>query len=565
MDINERCNEIRKNLPIRTVIEGWYGHELNERGRGTCPFCGGSNKTKFRIVDGKGYVCSSCEKKGDVITFITEKEQITGTEDVLSHIEARMGTDMSKPQKRRERSRRVVSPALEEQARYRYLNEAGDLAYEIVRYWNPESGKKEFKPFRNGKMGLSADNRILYNLNLVANSTDEVIYITEGEKACDAMSSLGYLSTCNPFGCSQWKDEFNYDKYLEGKSVVILPDHDDDGEHFVEMVMENLRGKIKEARILRFTKKWVKEHRQFKGHDIADYLEVEGPDATKEFITKAEKRADVWIRGFEVGITVSPSEAYYKKYLPMMDEGNFNVLDFSMWLPTLEVKARRGDLVNYLAGTKVGKSRLLMNTMYFINNVTYLLFDLELSVETVGERWCALHNGVSVDSVQHAHHMGKPYDMPDLSHIRIANCGSKDINFVRERIDAEEQIIGKPIDVIGIDYVGLMNGRGNGKTEVVSGVVEDFKGMLNDLRKTGLMSSQRLRPNDKEADIYKCPTLFDNKDSSAIENSAQLTIGYWKQQYNNMLAAQVLAYSHGNCNQDPIALTVNELKITERK
>ena len=61
MTIRERCREIRESLDLRVVITEWYGHELDKNGRGTCPFCEGSSKTKFRIVDGKGFVsCNDC-------------------------------------------------------------------------------------------------------------------------------------------------------------------------------------------------------------------------------------------------------------------------------------------------------------------------------------------------------------------------------------------------------------------------------------------------------------------------------------------------------------------------
>lgn len=560
-DIRERCVAIRENLSLRHVLENWYNHDINSRGRGSCPFCEGESKTKFRIIERTGYACASCGAKGDVISLIGEKEGITDSKDVVAFIEGKMGSDTSEVEKGAPRRRRTVSAALEVQARYKYLNEDGNLAYEIVRYWNPEKEKKEFKPFKDGRMGLSTPSRILYNLNVIVNAIDETIYIVEGEKSADAITALGRIGTCNPFGCGEWKPELNYSRHLEGKSVVLIPDHDESGDKWTEMVMADLKGKIKEARVIRFTKKWVKDHREFTGHDIADFLEVEGEDKTNDFIDRASRRADVWIRGFKPGLSLSPAEAY-NKYLDLMTQGNFNVIDFSLWLPSLKVKSRKGDLVCFLAGTKVGKSRLLMNLMYHVNNINYLVFDLELGKETIGERWCALHNGVSVDQVQAAFEMGKPYTMPPLDHIRIVPCGAKDIDFVRERIDAEQQIIGSNIDVVIIDYVGLLKGRGKSKSESLSTIVEDFKGEMNNLGKVGVVTSQRRRPADDDK-IYECPSLFDNKDSSAIENSAQLTIGFWKQRTENLLAGQVLAYSHGNVNPNPFGLRVHEIGITE--
>lgn len=554
-DIRERCQAIRDNLSITHVIQSWYGLALT-RGRMACPFCEGDNPTKFRVVEGKGFKCAGCEATGDVISFIQKKDNLKSVDEAVAFIEGKMGTDSTEPAERQTRTRtRRSAPVLEEQARYKYLSEDGKPKYEIVRFWNPERGKKECKPFKDGKYGLKSKDRVLYNLNAIANTIGETIYIVEGEKCADALTSLGCVATCNPFGCGEWKPEFDYGKHLENKSLVIMPDADEEGQKWLKMVMEDLRGRIKEARIISLPKTWVKKNRKFTGHDIADYLEVEGEEKTKELLAKGERRAEVWIRGFEAGISVSPLEAY-NKYLDLMDRGDFNLLDMSMWIPSFKHKARRGDLVCLMSGTGVGKSRTMMNILYHINNVKHMVFDLELGCETVGERWCALHNGVSVEQVAAAHALGRPFSMPDLSHIRLVPCGAKDMQFVRERIDAEEQMLGEEIGCIEIDYIGLMRG------EELSKIAEEFKGLMNDLGKVGIITSQRLRPADKENGQFECPTLFDNKGSSSIENSAQLVYGMWMQREIGKLGMQCLKYTHGNVG-GPALLQADDLRITE--
>lgn len=59
-------------------------HGLRKSGKrfiGPCPFCGGSkNSDKFQIQLDGGYKCYACGKRGDIITWLREKEQLSCAE-----------------------------------------------------------------------------------------------------------------------------------------------------------------------------------------------------------------------------------------------------------------------------------------------------------------------------------------------------------------------------------------------------------------------------------------------------------------------------------------------------
>jgi hypothetical protein len=64
--------------------------------------------------------------------------------------------------------------------------------------------------------------------------------------------------------------------------------------------------------------------------------------------------------------------------------------------------------------------------------------------------------------------------------------------------------------------------------------------------------------------MYICPSPFSAKNSGSIENSAQVLFGFWKDKYNSdRLWAKCLKYSHGDYNQEDIALDAKDLIITE--
>lgn len=56
-------------------------HGLRRRGKlyaGPCPFCGGSSKSdKFNIRPDGGYICRGCGEKGDIITWLRKKENLS--------------------------------------------------------------------------------------------------------------------------------------------------------------------------------------------------------------------------------------------------------------------------------------------------------------------------------------------------------------------------------------------------------------------------------------------------------------------------------------------------------
>ncbi len=105
------------------------------------------------------------------------------------------------------------------------------------------------------------------------------VFIVEGEKDVDTLSyKLGLCAVSSPHGGSKgdlkakWKSEYN--KKFEGLDVAILPDNDEVGKRFAEMVARQIFPYAKSVRIVELTREWtdLKE----KG-DITDVYERETP------------------------------------------------------------------------------------------------------------------------------------------------------------------------------------------------------------------------------------------------------------------------------------------------
>lgn len=178
-------------------------------------------------------------------------------------------------------------------AQYDYFDEGGSRLYQIVRFEADRHGTKE-KSFCLRRQPQSDEiassdgwiyNKsrvapVLYNLPRLA--TAELVYVVEGEKDVDTLSSYGLVATCNPFGAGKWKAEFG--ESLRGKTVVILPDNDETGRTHAEAVATALHGIAREVLVIDLPNVGEKG-------DVTDFL-MNG--ATPDDLLDLVQRAEPW-------------------------------------------------------------------------------------------------------------------------------------------------------------------------------------------------------------------------------------------------------------------------------
>ena len=73
-----------------------------------------------------------------------------------------------------------------------------------------------------------------------------IIFIAEGEKACDALAQIGLLSSCNPGGAGNWQAHLA--RHFAERDVVVLPDNDAAGQRHAEQVVASLLPQCKSVR-----------------------------------------------------------------------------------------------------------------------------------------------------------------------------------------------------------------------------------------------------------------------------------------------------------------------------
>ena len=162
---------------------------------------------------------------------------------------------------------------------WEYHDPQGELIGVILRFDLPDG--KQIRPISlhvSGQgggwvLGGMPAPKPLYALREIIDSS-EVVYVCEGEKACDAARAIGLVATTSPHGAqSASKADWSV---MRGRSVVILPDHDDAGERYASDVVELLHeAGAARVRIVRLAELWDELSA---GGDLADVMEIEGGD-----------------------------------------------------------------------------------------------------------------------------------------------------------------------------------------------------------------------------------------------------------------------------------------------
>ncbi|MGE0775201.1 MAG: AAA family ATPase [Sphingomonadaceae bacterium] len=125
--------------------------------------------------------------------------------------------------------------------------------YRTVRLEKPGEKKRFVAQRPDGKggwiNGLGDIPRVLYRADEVeAADISAPVYLVEGERKADKLASWGLIGTAVAFGAKGWKR--HYADALAGRTVVILPDNDDEGRGFAERAKADLESAGSKAVIL---------------------------------------------------------------------------------------------------------------------------------------------------------------------------------------------------------------------------------------------------------------------------------------------------------------------------
>lgn len=118
-------------------------------------------------------------------------------------------------------------------------------------------------------------------------STEEPVFLLEGEKDVDTARSWDLVATTNSGGARHWRPEFA--EYFRGLDVVIPMDNDQAGRDRGDLIARSLRGVARNIRILDWAAIWPEAP---KGADLTDWRQFE--EGTRDELMEIVGRLPEW-------------------------------------------------------------------------------------------------------------------------------------------------------------------------------------------------------------------------------------------------------------------------------
>jgi len=565
---------IKRVVPIDVVV----GHfiELKPDGRefvGLCPFH--KEKTpSLKVTPSKGlFCCFGCDASGDAIDFVRKlkgvdfKAAVKMIEDITG--KQSPTTEPPKPQ--------IV-------ATYQYVDESGELLYEVCRLEPGEFGKRKsfrqrrkhpsdgswiwgvsegeyYKNKKNGdwypcKQGFPGEatfpdaRRVLFGISDVL-ATDTV-WLTEGEKDALALKRLGLVATTASGGAkAPWLPEFT--EALRNRHIILLPDSDEAGNARARAVASELEGAVTSLTILYMPEgakdvaEWLSQPRNEKnGWFGGDLEQPRGLDdimrlleqcvelaREKEFERKGLLTGEEVLSRIKGGVQVFLDPTKREKGLTT----GYTVFD------DLTLGFHRGELTILAARPAVGKTAIALEMAQRVaekHKKTVAIFSLEMNSDQLLQRMMCSRARVDMQrfrggvcNADEKKALRKALlellEMP-LYFDDAAMCTSESVE-AKLKLLAQRQEIG----LVVIDYLQLMRSKkskgAENRTLEVGAFSRDLKLLAKQFRAPFLVLSQLSRKCEERTD--KRPMLSDLRESGEIEQNADnIAFLYRDEMYN---------------------------------
>lgn len=215
---------------------------------------------------------------------------------------------------------------------YIYTDMSGKEKYKKIRYYD-NNGKKAFYWLRKsggewvkgGKSGC-----LIYNK--YATKDEPIIFIVEGEKDVETLKAHNMPAVSLSDGAkSKWNSGF--EEFFKDKTVKIIPDNDEPGRAYADMIGEHLQPIAKSVQLVDLSKLW---HDMPEKADITDYLDKFGKSGLISFSEFAMNKAEEWqpVEKDSIFSCVQSLDKFEEKPAEWLIEG---------WLPKGQIIVMSGD------------------------------------------------------------------------------------------------------------------------------------------------------------------------------------------------------------------------------
>ena len=269
--------------------------EKRKYGKYNCPICGsGTHKNgtpAFNLYENDTkWKCFSCGKSGSIIDLYLAVNQMEATREnaaqAIKDLSEQFGLTTPTFPKKIGTREHIYYHADGSIFGMKVVNKFSDGSKNAQWYlYNPKTERF------NTKAGLDGQKAPLYNADALHSNQDEPVYIVEGEKDADTLTSWEAIATTFPNGAgfTQWIPLYN--EGLKDREVIILTDNDDSGRKYGNTIARNLLNIAKSVKIIPATAIWDKCPE--KG-DITDIAQALGEEETQELLISAIQRTNFY-------------------------------------------------------------------------------------------------------------------------------------------------------------------------------------------------------------------------------------------------------------------------------
>jgi len=558
------ADHVKKAADIARVV-GQYA-ELRRGGNaneliGLCPFHKERTPSFTVTLDKQLFHCFGCQAGGDVFDFVMKLEGLATFKDAVERVSELAGLNLIHPDAQRPpRDQKARPQALRESqgritATYPYVDERGDLLYEVLRIEPGRDGKsKEFRQRRRhpsdgawvwgirkgnyrksqggdwypvkdepvpGDEELPDVRRVLYHLPAVLQA--DAVYLVEGEKDVSTLESGGLVATTNSGGAAQkWLPE--YTESLCGRHVFIIPDNDDPGRKRAKLIAHELAGKAAEVLVAAVPA----------GKDVTEFIDAGNSVGDIELLVQEARRRihaeEIEKRGllnpveivewFDGGINAFLDPSQRSKGLPT---GYYRFDEMTLGL-------HKGELVILAARPAQGKTALAMNIAHNSaeRRKTVAVFSLEMSRESLLSRIVCARGRVDqmkfragrLDREDRRRVQQAFADISEMP-ILIDDQPIATLKSIRAKLLALGQRQGR-VDLVVIDYLQLMTSETReNRNQEVGALSRGLKIMAREFRVPFLVLSQLSRAPEHRQGNHR-PQLSDLRDSGGVEQDADV-------------------------------------------
>lgn len=209
---------------------------------------------------------------------------------------------------------------------------------------------------------------------------------------------------------------------------------------------------------------------------------------------------------------------------------------------------RPGDMIVIAGRPGMGKSTLAFNVVEHnavVKQIPTLVFSLEMSAPQIMEKMTASLGHIDLGSLRKGTLTEDEWTAFSAASqriqsgsLRIDDRGGLSIAQIRARCFEVQRRYG--LELVVIDYIGLMSERGNNRNEELTKISQGIKRLAKDLQCPVIALSQLNRGVESRPD--KRPHMSDLRESGAIEQDADVIIFPYREGY----------YDRDNDNPDPL-------------